>query len=370
MKLRQAQIHHIQSSFATMSNRKDLADLLTYIKKLILGNKAYPIQVRDINFYINERDTDLRYHSFSIPKKNGSARTITAPRGGLKLIQRCVNVMLQQVFQPHPAAMGFVPGRSVQDNATIHIGKKYVYNLDLKDFFHSVDQARVWRCLQNPPFLLSREKRRLTLANVIAGLCCTELPVQRQNEFGEWKEVDRNVLPQGAPTSPTIVNIVAQRLDYKLAALAKRYKVQYSRYADDITFSADYNAFDGEGPLLSKVNKIIDDQSFVVNPVKVRLQKYNVRQEVTGIIVNEKANLPKAYASELRMWLYYWERYGRDRAESYFSQRYTTKGDMAAVLEGKVQYLRAIRGADDALAAKLGGRLKKLKERTSVIAEV
>lgn len=106
--------------------------------------------------------------------------------------------------------MGFTTGRSILDNAQLHQGMNYVYNIDLKDFFPSIDQPRVWKCLQLPPFNLGDLAKRgkivsnRPLAVMIAALCCTELSVERMDADGNWIEEKKNVLPQGAPTSPIL----------------------------------------------------------------------------------------------------------------------------------------------------------------------
>jgi hypothetical protein len=383
-----------------------------------------------------------RYVEFNIKKKSGANRTINAPVAGLKAIQRTLSLILQCVFEPHKAAMGFVKNRSIVDNANVHIGNRYVYNIDLKDFFSSIDQARVWKCFQLPPFnLISREnigqskagkirlgksvyytksdnfridyelitldnirifktsdyaklkekfanepsfatkitdknwtedtldvlielalrsnikdelknigenesilssiitepeKTKWSLANILSSLCCTELEVERKNENGEWVLVKRNVLPQGAPTSPIITNIICQKLDHRLSGLAKRFGLKYSRYADDITFSSMHNVYQPEGEFLKELHRIITEQNFHIKESKTRLQKEGYRMEVTGLLVNEKANVQKRYIKQLRMWLYYWERYGYSRASEFFVQQYIA--DKGHVKNGKCYF--------------------------------
>ena len=129
---------------------------------------------------------------------SGAERVILAPAAGLKSIQKCLNLILQTIYVPHPAATGFVPRKSIVDNAKIHSGSLYVYNIDLKDFFPSIDQARVWGRLKHPPFNLNEKNGTLELANIIASLCCEKMDVERLDENKEWQSVARNVLPQGS----------------------------------------------------------------------------------------------------------------------------------------------------------------------------
>jgi retron-type reverse transcriptase len=200
-------------------------------------------------------------------------------------------------------------------------------------------------------------------------LCCTEMDVERKNKItGDWETCKRNVLPQGAPTSPVITNIICYKLDRRLSGLAKRFGLKYSRYADDITFSSMHNVYQPESAFLNELHRIISDQNFHIKESKTRLQKDGYRKEVTGLLVNEKVNVQRRYIKQLRMWLYYWERYGYERASGFFLQQYIAdkghvkngKPDMANVISGKLDYLKMVKGADNELYLKLKSRFEKL----------
>ncbi len=202
---------------------------------------------------------------------------------------------------------------------------------------------------------------------MIASLCCTEMEVERKNDSGNWEKVKLNVLPQGAPTSPVITNIVCQKLDYLLTGVAKRFGLKYSRYADDITFSSMHNVYKPESEFLRELHRIIENQNFHIKESKTRLQKDGYRKEVTGLLVNEKVNVQQRYIKQLRMWLYYWERYGYERAFDFFLKQYISdkghvkirKPDMASVITGKLDYLKMVKGENNDLYLKLNNRLKK-----------
>lgn len=446
----QAHIEKIQTAFQRMQSREDLLHLLNDVKPLIYGNKAVPFELKQLTWHANPKLGRKRYNEFKIKKKSGAERCIHAPVKGLKSLQKTLSFVLQCVYEPHNAAMGFVRDRSIVDNAQLHVGSNYVFNLDLKDFFPSIDQARVWKCFQLRPFNLSdkssseiqymkfedfkkeflktegplqffkgkghiytrtpygtiyvadnfdfkkdkylllgsntlRSKRgetldgtlwlvnkipqtgRLEIANILASLCCTGMDVERKNKAGEWEIVNLNVLPQGAPTSPVITNIICQRLDYLLSAVAKRFGLKYSRYADDITFSSMHDVYQPEGDFLKELHRIISDQNFHIKESKTRLQKNGFRKEVTGLVVNDKVNVPKRYIKQLRMWLYHWERYGYERAYEFFLQKYIAgkgvikgKPDMANVIAGKLDYLRMVKGADNDLFQKMQQRFSAL----------
>ena len=226
MKIEQTQIDRIRAQFAAMESKEDLVALLSYAKILIYGENCKPVQLKYLTYYANPANCKKRYQTFTIKKKSGANRTINAPVRGLKSILRPLNLILQYMYEPQQAATGFVLNRSIVDNAQKHVGHNYVLNIDLKDFFHSFNRNRVKMGFFNPPFNLKGNKE--PLAFLLSSLCTHPFEVD-----GETK----TVLPQGSPTSPTITNILCQRLDRRLAGLSKRFGVTYTRYADDITFS-------------------------------------------------------------------------------------------------------------------------------------
>ncbi len=177
MELQKDDIENIKKLFREMKSKDDLLSLLNFAKKHLYGN-ARPFQIRHINYYSNPNINNNRYDSFSIKKKSGGERTIHAPVEGLKIIQKCLNLIFQALYSPKLVATGFVPKKSIVNNAEHHTKMHYVYNIDLKDFFPSIDQARVWGRLQHPPFHLNKETGRLELANIIASLCCHEMEVE------------------------------------------------------------------------------------------------------------------------------------------------------------------------------------------------
>jgi hypothetical protein len=210
-------------------------------------------------------------------------------------------------------------------------------------------------------------KTRLDIANIIASLCCTEMEVERKNDSGVWEKVKLNVLPQGAPTSPVITNIVCQKLDYLLTGVAKRFGLKYSRYADDITFSSMHNVYQPKSEFLNELHRIIANQNFHIKESKTRLQKEGYRKEVTGLLVNEKVNVQQRYIKQLRMWLYYWERYGYERASDFFLKQYISdkghvknrKPDMENIISGKLDYLKMVKGENNEMYLRLNDRFKK-----------
>jgi RNA-directed DNA polymerase len=352
MKIPQEHINEIGAAFRQMKSKEDLLSLLNHTKNIFYGEKAVPFRLKALTYYSNPTLSGNRYREFAIRKKSGGTRKIHAPIKGLKSIQRILDFVLQCVFEPNEAATGFVHGKSIVDNAIVHTGNNYVFNTDLKDFFPSIELHRVKACFKLPPFNLSDEKE--PLAFLLANLCCTQLEVERLRD-GIWEKEILPVLPQGAPTSPTITNIICQKLDHRLNGLARRFNLNFTRYADDITFSSMHNVYQKDSDFINELSKIIQSQNFNINEKKTRLQKSGYRQEVTGLIVNKKVNVNQRYIDQIRMWLYYWEKYGYQKAEQIFLKDYTkdkghirkAKPNMVNVLSGKLEFLRMVKGKDD-----------------------
>ncbi len=367
MKIEQAHIEQIRKQFAELQSKEDLVKILSDAKDMLYGEECMPVQLKSLTYYANPELCKKRYHNFTIRKKSGADRTIHAPVKGLKSILRSLNFVLQSVYKPHKAATGFVLEKSIVDNAQKHVDHHYVLNMDLKDFFHSFDRNRVKMGFMFEPFNLNGDKE--PLAFLLASLCTHPFEID-----GEVK----TVLPQGSPTSPTITNILCKKLDRRLTGLANRFGATYTRYADDITFSSPHNIYNDEA-FNKELKRIIEeDQKLEVNPKKTRLQKSVYRQEVTGLIVNDKVNVRRRYVKQIRMWLYYWEKYGYEKAEQIFKRDYIAdKGHvknlnahLTNVLDGKLEFLKMVKGAKDGTYKKLKERYDRLVDKDNPIAYV
>lgn len=301
----------IKERVCQMETKEDLLHLLNQLKQdemaeIGMSEKFYPFSMKHLNYYCNPNNAFHRYKQFKIKKKSGGFRLITAPRNqSFMLILKYINEIFKTIYSPSKYAMGFTEGRSVVTNASIHKGHNYVFNIDLKDFFPSIHQARIWKRLQLEPLFLKQP-----IANVIAGLCSMK-EVQEDGSV-------RYVLPQGAPTSPIITNMICDKLDHRLGGLARRFGVKYSRYADDITFSSMHNVYQPSSTFRTELKRIIESQGFVLNEAKTRLQKLGARQEVTGIIISDKLNVPQKYVRDIRNILFIWKKYGYTVAYSKF----------------------------------------------------
>lgn len=297
-----------------------------YLKNLneSLSEERFFIKEKTFTYCLfNKSD---KYLAFSIPKKAGGTRDILAPKKSLKFIQRSISNYLQDEIEFRPAAHGFIRKRSIITNAKLHRKRRFVYNLDLKEFFPSIHFGRVKAVLKLEPFKMSDEAARIT-----ATLCCRE-----------------GVLPQGSPASPVISNLVAQKLDRKLMKLSKKYKFTYSRYADDLTFSSNIDVFN-EG-LIRNIHEIIESEGFELNNKKERLLYNSSRQEVTGLVVNKKVNVTKEYYRNLRSAIHSFLTQPLDTAVAKYAASVGRKMDHIeayASIRGKIDYCGQVLGKDN-----------------------
>ena len=329
--------------FYKVKNIQDFSQLLSYTNNVIYEKSKYiPIKILTYHAFFNKN----KYTSFEISKKSGGTRTINTPIKSLKNIQTTIAFILSCIYKSPMVVHGFTANKSVVTNAKHHVNKNYVYNIDLEDFFGSIHKARIEKLLQVAPYNLNNE-----VAILVSRLITNKI---ENKEFA--------VLPQGAPTSPIVSNMICERLDRRLMGLAKRFNVKYTRYADDMTFSSMHNVYQKNSDFLIELNRIIDGQNFKINPKKTRLQKQGYRQEVTGLIVNEKVNVDRRYIKQLRAMLYSIEKFGIEKAEDTFKDYYAKNKapSMANVLSGKLEYLKMVKGYNDSSYLKLKDRYDKL----------
>ncbi len=257
--------------------------------------KALGISLKELWFFAihRERERQPHYVTFAIPKRSGGKRLIMAPKRRLKLIQRKLLALLVEKLPVSEHAHAFRRGRSIRTGAEPHVGKRLVLHLDLKEFFPSVTFARV---------------RGLLIAYGYSYPVATTLAVLMTEAERQPVEVEGNVFHvpvglrhcvQGAPTSPGLCNSIVLRLDRRLAGLAAKYQVAYTRYADDLTFSGDLELGAAQ-KLRVGVSRIVTEEGFVVNSGKTRLMGRGTRQIVTGVVVNQTLGLSRQERRHLR----------------------------------------------------------------------
>ena len=192
----------VKKAFLQLKTREDVSALLG-------------IRDRSLRYFLYKRRPERLYTTFTIEKRNGKLRKISAPRMEWKNVQRKLADVLSCVYAPKVCAYGFVPGKSIVGNAMQHTKRNLVLNIDLKDFFTQIHFGRIRGMLMRPPYSIGKEA-----ATTIAQIACVN-----------------GVLPQGSPCSPILTNMVCVPLDNSMMKLAKATDCVYTRYADDITLS-------------------------------------------------------------------------------------------------------------------------------------
>ncbi|ARR53185.1 hypothetical protein HY78_06875 [Rhizorhabdus wittichii DC-6] len=275
------------------------------------------------------------YQHFDIAKGRDKVRTISAPDKRLKYLQRKLAALLTQIYRPRHPVHGFVVGRSVKTNAVAHLQKRYILNIDVKDFFPSITENRVEGLLHS----LGVDMR---VAAIITRIVCNE-----------------GCLPQGAPTSPILSNMICFTLDRRLMALARDNRCIYTRYADDITFSSHQplaSLFEGASPSAGQITPDLLSPAlrdtfvhngFALNPDKAHYADRHSRRTVTGLKVNELLNVDRRFVRNLRAALHSVETLGIAAAQQVYQDRYGGSASLGAHLEGKIGWLRHIRGQSD-----------------------
>ena len=345
--------NEIQYRLKSVHTLADFAKLLNDVKTDEFRTSKHKITEKQMLHFCNPKTVPNRYKTFHIRKKSGGLREINAPCYQLGVLLYILNTVFKAVYTPSESTMGFTEERSVVTNAQIHIGHHYVFNIDLENFFPSIPQARVWARIQLPPFNLPKE-----VANVVAGLCC------HTNA-----DMSRNVLPQGAATSPLLTNAICDTLDRRMRGVAKRFGLHYSRYADDMTFSSMHNVYQEGSDFRNEIKRLIEEQGFKMNEKKTRLLRDGVRQEVTGLTVNQRVNVTRKYVHDIRWILHCWEKDGYGKAYALFydyykrTKGYIKKGEpvMENVIGGKLNYMRMVKGENNTTYRKLLERFLKLQ---------
>ncbi|MCA8996152.1 MAG: hypothetical protein KDA80_04185 [Planctomycetaceae bacterium] len=258
------------------------------------------VTVGELRFLAYDRAASqvTHYRRFGLKKKTGGIREISAPMPRLKRAQEWILKQILEKVEVHDSAHGFRPGRSILTNARPHVGQDVVINLDLENFFPTVTFPRIRGVFRSLGYSGQ-------LATLLA-LICSEPEKSEVILDGQHYHVARSErrLPQGAPSSPALTNIICRGLDARLAALASRLEMTYTRYADDITFSGSGEATQTIGKVLRQARYIIASEDFRIHPSKTRILRKGSRQEVTGLIVNEQLGVNRELLRRFRALLY------------------------------------------------------------------
>ena len=303
---------------------------------------------RSLQAKVTERKLH-HYNYFWVPKRSGSLRLIEAPKPRLKEIQRKILKEILNRVPPHSCAHGFSRGRSTRSYAEPHVGRDAVLRLDLKDFFHSIPLPRIGA-------LYRRIGYPKNVAWLLQGLCTTSAsPSLAGEEFEDlsWairKRLESKHLAQGAPTSAQLANLCAYRLDCRLEGLAKKFGLNYTRYADDMAFSGERGLARMSGFIEALVGAIAIDEGFLLNHRKTRLRLGSQRQCLGGVIVNDKPNCRRADWDRLKAILHNCGKHGPE------SQNTDEHPNFQAHLRGRIAYMSW-------LNPKRGEKLRQLWDR-------
>ena len=295
--------------------------------------KALGLTIKQLRWLAFHSDAPTRTHyvKFQVPKKSGGMRTLSAPHKRLKAVQHWILANVVNKLPVTEAAHGFVPGRGIVSNATPHVAKDVVVNLDLSDFFPTVTYFRVRAVFERYGYSGS-------VASVLA-LLCTECPRATVTYAGTKYEAATGPrgLPQGAPTSPGLSNQVARKLDKRLLGVAAKLGLTYTRYADDLSFSGSAELQGKIGWLLAKVRNICREEGFQVNEKKTRVMRRSRAQTVTGVVVNDKPSVPRDELRRLRAILH------RAKTEGLDAQNRDGRPNFREWLRGKIAFVSMVR---------------------------
>jgi hypothetical protein len=269
---------------------------------------ALKVTMGELRFlaYDREVSTVTQYRRFRIPKRTGGERLISAPRKRLKAAQHWILKALLEKPAVSEHAHGFRTARSIVSNARPHVGARVVVNVDLRDFFPTISYRRVKGLFRKLGY--SEE-----VATLLA-LLCTEPDTAQTELDGVTYYVAQGTrhLPQGAPTSPALTNLLCRRLDRRLSGFALKHRLTYTRYADDLTLSApaQNSAEPPVAAMLAVLHKVAREEGFTVHPDKVSIKRSGRRQEVTGLIVNERLGVDRRTLRRFRAFLFQLEKDG------------------------------------------------------------
>lgn len=293
------------------------------------------------------------YHCHWVAKRAGSSRLIESPKPRLKAIQRQLLDAILNAIPPHDAAHGFRNGRSIRSFAAPHAGQAVVLKMDLRDFFTTVNSARVsalFRTIGYPE----------PVARLLTGLCTHATPGSVWSDPAApaagpdaWhlrRRYSEPHLPQGAPTSPALANLAAYRFDARLAALAASAGATYTRYADDLAFSGGDDFARALARFPAHVGAIALEEGFLINPRKTRPMRRGVRQRIAGVVINVRPNVPRATFDRLKATLHNCLTHGPA------SQNHHAHPDFRAHLLGQIAHVAM-------LHPDRGARLRAIFER-------
>ena len=302
--------------FRKRGREVNLNNLIVYRELSSLEND---LQIKARTLYSISNNLGKHYKKVQIPKRSGGVRKLTIPDNILKFVQRSINDNLLFNMPVSPYASAYRSGVSLTENAKPHVNKDWIVKLDIHKFFDSVMYSTV-KEKAFPESIYSEDLRVL-----LTMLCYYN-----------------DSLPQGAPTSPAISNIILYDFDLRVGNLCRKRNIAYTRYCDDMTFSGN-----GEMPdIVSFIRDELRKEHLFLNEAKTVIAKRGMKQEVTGIVVNEKLNIPRDYIRKIRQEVYYCRKYG---VEEHISKAGIpmSRAEYLGNLYGRINYVLSVTPGND-----------------------
>lgn len=325
-----------------------LAETLRYAS--VLDDKGLPVifnqqhlafmllmERKHLRRLINEVSGHYKY--FAIRKRSGGLRRIMSPYSDLREVQVWIKDNILDKIE-HPAYVtAFAKGRNTVLNAKIHEGRMYVLKVDIANFFESINVRRVYGVFCN----MGYDKG---VSAWLASLCTSILDEYKYGELGDQEEVQilfdelkskkEPFLIQGAPTSPALANIICQRMDRRMMGMANKLGFNYSRYADDMTFSSDDKS---NLPKFGMIKRVVENEGFQLKEEKTEFLHKGNKQIVTGLLVDDHVRVPGRYKKDIMRHIHFCQKYG---GRSHFHRIAPGKAFGKEWLEGRIRYIYSV----------------------------
>lgn len=279
------------------------------------------------------------YKYFTIKKRRGGLRRIMSPYSELRDVQTWIKENILDKIELPNCVKAFVKGRNIMENAKMHEGRKYILKVDITNFFESIGVRQVYVAFRKMGYDRS-------VAAWLANLCTAKIEDYKYEQLEDQEEIQKlfndlyhksePFLVQGAPTSPGLANIICNRMDKRMMGLANKHGFTYSRYADDMTFSADKK---DRLPKVSMIRKIVETEGFHLNDEKIELLHEGNRQIVTGLLVDNHVRVPGRYKKDIKRHIHFCLKYG---GRDHFHRIAPGKAFGKEWLAGRIRYIHSV----------------------------